>query len=377
MMLKLKNALLWIWPRIKSLNVLIVCIAILSNAISHTSFSDALAYAFFIGIICSSLITIGRYGLSWLLCRRFPDDIDFQENWPGWLLMGPWICVALFVSTHFGMILTRRFIRLDVAVPVRGLPSMSSGVLYGMTLSLTLTLAGVYFLYSRARISHLLAKEQAALRTAAENQLKLLESQLEPHMLFNTLANLRVLIALDTGRAQAMLDQLIAFMRATLDASRTGSHSLASEFSRIGDYLALMQVRMGTRLQSRLDCPVELSALQVPPLLLQPLVENAIKHGLEPQINGGRIEVFARREGDTLILSVRDTGVGLNDPQGESESKDDKSSGSCFGMHQVRERIAILHGNAATLTLKNASDEKGGTIAILRLPIATSTTTTS
>ena len=96
----------------------------------------------------------------------------------------------------------------------------------------------------------------AAERSAAEAQLKLLQSQLEPHMLFNTLANLRVLIGTDPARAQAMLDRLIAFLRATLTASRSGSHALADEFDRLGDYLALMAVRMGPRLACAWTCPI-------------------------------------------------------------------------------------------------------------------------
>ena len=143
------------------------------------------------------------------------------------------------------------------------------------------------------RLAHARADAEAARRAAAENQLKLLESQLEPHMLFNTLANLRVLIGIDPPRAQAMLDRLIAFLRATLNASRSTLHPLATEFERIGDYLALMGMRMGPRLQSQLSLPDALRDVGVPPLLLQPLVENSIKHGLEPQIAGGRIEVDA------------------------------------------------------------------------------------
>ena len=131
-------------------------------------------------------------------------------------------------------------------------------------------------------------------------------------MLFNTLANLRVLIGLDAPRAQAMLDHLNAYLRATLGASRAPWHPLSAEFDRLADYLALMAVRMGPRLQVVLDLPDELRRLPLPPLLLQPLVENAIKHGLEPKVAGGRIEVGARRDGDMLELSVRDSGVGID-----------------------------------------------------------------
>ena len=179
-------------------------------------------------------------------------------------------------------------------------------------------------------------------------------------MLFNTLANLRVLIGLDPPRAQAMLDRLIAFLRSTLAASRRPWHPLADEWARIDDYLALMAVRMGPRLQARLALPPELASLPVPPLLLQPLVENSIQHGLEPQVEGGRIEVSASREGDRLVLRVRDTGVGL-DAAG--------TPGTRFGLVQVRQRLATVYGEAAALRLESAADAEGGALATLTLPM--------
>jgi LytS/YehU family sensor histidine kinase len=179
-------------------------------------------------------------------------------------------------------------------------------------------------------------------------------------MLFNTLANLRVLIGLDTQRAQAMLDRLIAFLRATLEASRVGRHPLRAEFARLNDYLELMRVRMGERLQSRLSLPDDLADAPVPPLLLQPLVENCIKHGLEPQLGGGRVEVSASREGGQLVLRVRDTGAGRSSAA---------PPGTQFGLTQVRERLATLYGAHASLELCDAPDAEGGTLATLRLPL--------
>ena len=218
-----------------------------------------------------------------------------------------------------------------------------------------------WFFYTRGRLATTEARAQQAQRQAAEAQLRLLESQLEPHMLFNTLANLRVLIALDPPRAQAMLDQLIAFLRATLSASRVGRHALSAEFARLADYLALMQVRMGERLHTRLDLPDELASLPVPPLLLQPLVENSIRHGLEPKVDGGRIEIEAARDGNELVLRVRDTGVGLSEPSAD---------GTHFGLQQVRERLATLYGERAGLALTPADRRRGGALATIRLPIA-------
>jgi LytS/YehU family sensor histidine kinase len=156
-----------------------------------------------------------------------------------------------------------------------------------------------------------------------------------------------------------MLDRLIAFLRATLEASRAGAHPLAAEFARLADYLAQIQVRMGPRVTARFDLPEALAALPVPPLLLQPLVENAIRHGLEPKLEGGLVEVSARRDGARLLLEVRDSGVGLGAAAVE---------GTRFGLAQVRERLAALYGDAARLELVPAAG--GGTCARIELPIA-------
>ena len=183
-------------------------------------------------------------------------------------------------------------------------------------------------------------------------------------MLFNTLANLRVLIGMDPPQAQAMLDHLIAFLRTTLAATRVDHHPLQAEFDALRDYLALMAVRMGTRLQPQLDLPDELRALPVPPLLLQPLVENAIKHGLEPQVQGGRLEVVARRQGQQLHLRVRDTGVGLTAAA---------SGGTAFGLEQVRQRLQRLYGGQARFELRTPADGLGGAEALIELPLGTAT----
>jgi signal transduction histidine kinase len=231
--------------------------------------------------------------------------------------------------------------------------------------------AATYFFYSRERLHAEIADAEAARRLAVESQLKLLESQLKPHMLFNTLANLRVLIGLDPPRAQAMLDHLIAYLRSTLHASRNGSHALSAEFERAADYLALMSVRMGPRLSVKLDLPEALRSVPVPPLLLQPLVENAIQHGLEPKVEGGRIEISARAELGQLVLTVRDTGLGLaaqTDPA-QAQAQAHTSTGTGYGTVHVRQRLAALHGKRAWLELAPAPGGEGGTLATVSLPL--------
>ena len=281
-----------------------------------------------------------------------------KPRWPGW----PWMLPIIVVGTVVGFSVGN-----EIAGWITG--HRSPGYLRGslsqalslLTLSLVPGVVITYWFYSREVIAAQQAAMLTAQRQAAEHQLKLLESQLEPHMLFNTLANLRVLIGIDPPRAQAMLDQLIAFLRATLSGSRASMHPLSAEFARLADYLALMQIRMGSRLEHRFDLPADLGAMPVPPLLLQPLVENCIKHGLEPEVAGGRIDVSAVRDGAQLVLTVRDTGAGLSDTH---------SDGTRFGLLQVRERLATLYGTAASLELRAAEGAEGGTVAIVRLPLA-------
>lgn len=245
----------------------------------------------------------------------------------------------------------------------------SATPLLGLRFFIVSTVAGLavaLLFVGRERLSSARAEAEAARRLAAEAQLRLLQSQLEPHMLFNTLANLRVLIGLDTARAQAMLDRLIAFLRATLAASRLDTHPLSAEFARLADYLALMQVRMGARLQVDLDLPPALADLPVPPLLLQPLVENAIQHGLEPARDGGRLVVSARRTDAGLRLQVDDSGCGL--PHGLAAGPA-RADGRGFGLVQIRERLAVVYGQAAQLALTRRPDGPG-TLATIDIPLA-------
>lgn len=234
-----------------------------------------------------------------------------------------------------------------------------------LQLSVLITLisgaVGTFYFHARGKAAALAADIAAAERDASEAKLKLLETQLEPHMLFNTLANLRALIVLDAPRAVAMLDRLDSYLRATLAGSRATQHPLAQEFDRLADYLELMAVRMGPRLSYTLELPPELSNHPIPTLLLQPLVENSIRHGLEPKVEGGSVKVSARREGDWLLLEVSDTGMGFEiTPDGTPVLA------GGFGMAQVRERLATAYGTRSAI--ESVVPPAGGTSTIIRFP---------
>lgn len=317
-----------------------------------------LSYVLGITLSCWFFIDGGRLLAARWLNRHLPPGAPGASEWPGWPVMTGVLLVGTVLGAGVGSLIGDLLTGGNSAGLVLGHPR---SLLALLVVSLAPGVGATLFFHHRGRLAATEARAQQAQREAAENQLRLLESQLEPHMLFNTLANLRVLIGLDPPRAQAMLDQLIAFLRATLNASRVGRHALSAEFARLADYLALMQVRMGARLQMRLDLPDALALAPVPPLLLQPLVENAIKHGLEPKVDGGRIEVRAERDGDQLVLTVRDTGVGLAAP-GEP--------GTRFGLQQVRDRLATLYASGASLQLADAGDAEGGVRATVRLPLS-------
>jgi sensor histidine kinase YesM len=205
------------------------------------------------------------------------------------------------------------------------------------------------------------ARAEQIERQALQAKLQLLQAQIEPHMLFNTLANLQGLIALDPARAQQMLDQLIQFLRATLSSSRSASNTLAEEFALMDAYLGLMAVRMGSRLQYTLDLPKDLREQRVPPMLLQPLVENAIAHGLEPKVEGGHIRVKVAQDGDRLILDVCDDGRGLDAGPGKP--------GTNLGLHNTRERLKALYGDRAGVSLE--PNQPCGALARITIPMET------
>jgi signal transduction histidine kinase len=227
-----------------------------------------------------------------------------------------------------------------------------------LVITLSAGTAGTYYFISAAQRKAQQTRIALAERDAMQARLGLLQAQLEPHMLFNTLANLRVLIALDPAQATRMLDHLVAYLRATLVASRATEHSLAQEFERLRDYLELMAMRMGPRLRYSLTLPEALADCTVPSLLLQPLVENSIRHGLEPQVAGGAVHVSAMSTPEGLRLQVHDSGIGLDTGK--------PKAGTGFGLVQVRERLATQFGTRAALRIQPAP--QGGTLASITLP---------
>jgi signal transduction histidine kinase len=339
----------WIGTLRHLLQTLAFCLAI--SALQYAfqpeqPYSVPLAYSLCIGVLTWAFIDLGRHLFA------SSAETGWPRGWAGMALPASGIALGFTLGSLLADAWT-------------GHSSWSAAHLrISVGITLLAGTVGCYWFYTRGKSAWLEARMAEAHARATEARLRLLEAQLEPHMLFNTLANLRVLVATDPQAAQQMLDRLIAYLRATLSASRSIEHPLADEFARLADYLELMAVRMGPRLAYALDLPPELQDTPVPPLLLQPLVENAIRHGLEPQVAGGRIDVQARLlEGGTRVqLRVQDTGAGL--------AAGSCTSGTGFGLQQVRERLATLYGPAGTLVLQaGPADSTRGTCAIATYPL--------
>jgi LytS/YehU family sensor histidine kinase len=189
-------------------------------------------------------------------------------------------------------------------------------------------------------------------------RMQLLEAQVEPHFLYNTLAHVVSLVDAEPAVAKRMLDRLIVLLRATA-SSVNRSSTLGAQLDLLRAYLDLIAMRMGPRLAWSIEVAPELASLPVPPMLLQPVVENAIKHGLEPKIAGGRVDVTVRRAGEALVLTVADTGLGVR------ATRDERSTG--LGLPNLRARLAALYGTAAALVV--ADNVPAGTCVTISVPL--------
>lgn len=230
----------------------------------------------------------------------------------------------------------------------------SFGVVFGVAIS--------FFFWSRGRLSATKVQMQeekikriSSEKAAMEAHLRLLQAQIEPHFLFNTLSNIHSLMDSDPTMAKAMLLDLNQYLRNTLKQTRVDETTLGREMEVVSAYLKIFKIRLGDRLQFTVELPQELEKKPFPPMLLQPLVENAVIHGIEPSENGGCISIRAQQAGGMLRVEVSDTGRGFGgDP------------GNGIGISSVRERLELLFGQGARLQL----DEKQsrGITAVIEIP---------
>jgi len=204
------------------------------------------------------------------------------------------------------------------------------------------------------------SRRQALQLQATESQLRLLQAQIEPHFLFNTLANVQSLMDYDPPRAKAMLEAFTDYLRSSLGQLRSTQCTLHAELDMVKSYLLLMQIRMDERLRFQIDIADAAAGALVPPLLLQPLVENAIRHGLEPRVDGGTVRIAAISQGARLTITIEDDGMGGIAPVPTHQA------GNGMALENIRARLQTRYGDNATIALEPMPQ---GTRVTLQLPL--------
>jgi sensor histidine kinase YesM len=235
---------------------------------------------------------------------------------------------------------------------------------YLKTVVMALVFGGTaaYFFYSNARlksVSETVEKERAnrlaSEKAVLESNLRLLQAQIEPHFLFNTLSNVLSLIDTEPAKGKSMLTDLISYLRTSLSRTMPETTTLNQEITSIKAYLNIQQIRMGERLSFMIDVSDMIKEHPFPPMLLQPLVENAIKHGLEPSIEGGEILIKAVEENNLIRVEVLDTGSGFS-----------SGNETGVGIRNVKERIKLLYGEKGRFIIEE--NRPNGVRAIIEVP---------
>jgi len=235
------------------------------------------------------------------------------------------------------------------------LVGLAATVLLALPIGIIGVLRNRQYVVLTAQLQHEAERARLA-KEVSEARLAMLRAQIEPHFLFNTLGAVQQLAEQGAPRAAELTANLIAFLRASLAEMRTEHVSLQAEFALVESYLQVMKARLGERLRFSLALPDALAQMIVPSMILLTLVENAIKHGIEPSLRGGEVAVTARQDGGVLSLQVQDSGVGLGAKPGHG-----------LGMDNVRTRLQLAYGSDAALRLSERAD--GGVIAAVSIPL--------
>ncbi len=302
-------------------------IALFVNLLIEKSFKISFIYSQAIGLS----IFLTSHGLARLRRLSKPNTII--------------LVIAIPLGGFIGVTIANEIIGYDFKLLIAEYPALPL-ILFSCTLVFGTIVS--YYLYARSTIAEnkIALREAALQQLAAEKQLtethlKLLQAQIEPHFLFNTLSNILSLIDDEPQQAKTMLENLTQYLRASLKRTRQEQTTLGDELELLHTYLNIYTIRMGERLRYRIEVPKTLHALSLPPLLLQPLVENAIKHGLAPQLEGGTIHISAFAKKDRLDISIVDTGKGFQEQQGTG-----------MGLNNVKARLQAIYGNQAKIIIR-------------------------
>ncbi len=306
---------------------------------------------FFPTLIISLSFGISIYSIINLLLWLFKP-----ERWISFILIliiG--VAGGIMIGLQLGPFILQHFFSIDLKrLPKDFLQTILFAITFGGVIS--------YFFFSKARLKisreeiqqeriRRLSKEKEAL----EANLRLLQAQIEPHFLFNTLSNLLSLIDTNPAQGKTMLMDLIQYLRTSLARTRHDLITLQQEIEIIRAYLNIQKIRMGERLQFEIELPDNLKEQPFPPMLLQPLVENALKHGIEPRIEGGGILIKVEEKDSLIRLEVIDNGIGFT-----------SYSEAGVGLGNIRERLRLLYGERGRVFIEENKPE--GVKAVIEVP---------
>ncbi len=300
---------------------------------------------------------IGVVGIATVVTAWYNHRLLYNKKWK--------IVFGMLALSTLGNIVGASIAGIEkgrsLAAVAERLPPVIMSTMLGLALVLFLPMAIVMLMRHQhyqawAAKLQLDAERERAARELSESSLRMLRAQIEPHFLFNTLGAVQQLAEKDAPRAAELTANLIAFLRASLAEMRTEKIDLRRDFKLLTAYLDVMKVRLGERLRYTLDLPPELANVSVPSMMLLTLVENAIKHGIEPALRGGAISVTAAQVGDKVRICVQDSGVGISALPGQGD-----------GLENVRTRLQLSYGTEASLAL--AEVEPQGVVAEIVFPL--------
>jgi len=329
-----------------------VYVVIIDTLIAFFLSATGISHPFAINLLMSQCYGLSIFAIVSLLLSAFKP---WKKPALMMLILAVSIVGGYFIGSFLGFIILQQV--FSITLQQRGADIPRTIVL---VLALGATVS--YFFYSRAamKVDKAIIQQERITRLSSEKEaleatLRLLQAQIEPHFLFNTLSNVLSLIDTDPVKGKTMLSDLIRYLRTSLSRTLPNTTTLGQEMEMVQTYLSIQQVRMGARLSFVIDLPDTLSGYPLPPMLLQPLVENAIKHGLDPLVEGGEVLVGASEGDGTVRITIADTGAGLSSYEQAG-----------IGLANVRERIRLIYGDEGRLILEENIPH--GVRAIIEVP---------
>jgi signal transduction histidine kinase len=299
--------------------------------------------------VTTSLAVLGMNVTSGLLITHLVRPIMARWEWKelGSRALVPRIAAAAFAASAVWIAFNSLWIHSVVRLPWNtkySLPMVVTGEVFQGAILFFGWLSLYYFYHVFDRLNRSEIERFRLMTSIKESELRALKSQVNPHFIFNSLNSLRALIDEDPARARKAVTQLANLLRYSLQSGQMETVPFEDELDIVNDYLALEQVRHEERLRLRLDIAPEALHLRIPPMLLQTLVENAVKYGISPRHEGGEIAIIARNSGGSLRIQVSNPGEVARDAQATSTG---------VGLHNAAERLRLIFGDGATLRLRS------------------------